>query len=102
MMIGWTTVSSQADAEKLAHGSVMEKLAACAQVDGPIRSFYLWQGEMGADTEYRVAFKFLPENEAKLADWLERNHPYDIPQWITVEAKTVSENYLNWAKKEAS
>jgi len=98
MNIGWTTISSLEEAEKLASEAVNERLAACAEVDGPIRSYYLWQDNLERDEEYRITFKFLAKNAGKFEIWLKEKHPYELPQWITVEAEHVMSEYLQWAK----
>lgn len=96
--VGWTTINNQENAEKLAKSSVEKKLAACAQVEGPIRSFYLWEGELESVQEYRVTFKFAAETAVKLGNWLKENHPYETPQWITVNAQDVSPEYRQWIR----
>jgi tetratricopeptide (TPR) repeat protein len=96
--IGWTTINGQENAEKLARGSVENRLAACAQVEGPIRSFYLWEGELESVQEYRITFKFDSETSAKLGSWLKENHPYETPQWVTVSAQDVSVEYRQWIR----
>lgn len=101
MNIGWTTTSNCEDAEKLAQECVKQRLVACAQVEGPIRSFYSWQGKLENEEEFKVTFKFLAKNTEKLEAWIKENHPYDVPQWITVRADRVLAAYLNWAKESA-
>jgi tetratricopeptide (TPR) repeat protein len=96
--IGWTTINGQENAEKLARGSVEQRLAACAQIEGPIRSFYLWEGELESVQEYRITFKFDSETSVKLGNWLKENHPYETPQWVTVCAQDVSAEYWQWAR----
>jgi tetratricopeptide (TPR) repeat protein len=86
------------NAEKLARGGVEMRLAACAQVDGPIRSFYLWQGALESVEEYRITFKFDSESAVKLGNWLKENHPYETPQWVTVSAQDVSAEYGQWVR----
>lgn len=98
MYIGWTTIATLEEAEKLASEAVNERLAACAQIDGPIRSYYLWQENLERDEEYRITFKFLAKNAGRFEIWLKENHPYELPQWITVEAEHVMAEYLQWAK----
>ncbi len=98
MHIGWTTIATLEEAEKLASEAVNERLAACAQVDGPIRSYYLWQDNLERDEEYRITFKFLARNAGKFEIWLKEKHPYELPQWITVQAEHVISEYLQWAK----
>lgn len=98
MYIGWTTTSTNEDAEKLAQEAVKQRLVACAQVEGPIRSYFLWQEALEQEEEYRVTFKFLARNAGKLEVWLKENHPYEVPQWLSVQAEHVLSEYLQWAK----
>lgn len=102
MFVGWTTTSSREDAERIAEGAVEARLAACCQVDGPIISFYRWEGKVQRDEEFRVTFKFLGDQAESLQAWIQENHPYDTPQWMAVPAERISEKYLIWAEKEAT
>lgn len=96
--IGWTTINGQVNAEKLAKSCIENHLAACAQIEGPIQSFYLWEGELESVQEYRITFKFDSETSVKLGNWLKENHPYETPQWVTVKAQDVSPEYWQWAR----
>lgn len=97
MLVAWTTVTERADAEQLARGAVEQRLAACAQVDGPTTSYYHWEGKMEQSSEYRIWFKCLPTNVAALGNWVHHHHPYSTPQWLVVSAEAVGEKYLSWA-----
>ena len=97
--IGWTTINGKENAEKLARGSVENRLAACVQIEGPISSFYLWDGNLESVDEYRLTFKFDSETASQLESWLKENHPYEIPQWITVNSQDVSAEYWHWARE---
>ena len=46
MIIAWTTTATRSDAERLAEGAVEKRLAACAQIDGPVLSHYHWEGRL--------------------------------------------------------
>ncbi|MCM2275354.1 MAG: divalent-cation tolerance protein CutA [Candidatus Didemnitutus sp.] len=97
MIIAWTTTGQRADAERLARGAVEARLAACAQVEGPLTSFYHFEGKLTQDEEFRVWFKCLPANASALSNWVHARHPYQVPQWIEVSAESVGEKYLSWA-----
>lgn len=99
MSIGWTTTADRESAEKLARDSIELRLAACAQVEGPIRSFYRYDGSLDSAEEYRITFKFISERSAELESWLRTNHPYEIPQWLTVQAHGVLAEYWQWARE---
>jgi len=97
MFVAWTTTSQRADAERLARGAVETRLASCAQIDGPIASFYHWEGRLAQAEEFRVWFKYLPGNASALNAWVHGHHPYATPQWIEVGAENVGEKYLSWS-----
>ena len=101
LMIAWTTVATRADAERLAAGAVAAGLAACVQVDGPLSSFYRWEGELEKSEEFRLTFKCLPGQLSALQQQVLASHPYDTPEWIAVKATAVGEKYLSWAGANA-
>lgn len=98
LFIAWTTTDTQKEADFLAHQSIKLHLAACAQVEGPIESFYHWKGKIERSTEFRITFKVLPPHLTELEHFIDKNHSYKTPQWIVLKETEVSEKYLNWAK----
>lgn len=96
-MVGWTTLDSADSAETLARGAVDAGVAACAQVEGPLRSFYVWKGGVCDDPEWRVTFKFAEARAEALEVWLRGAHPYDTPQWVACRADRVADDYRRWA-----
>jgi periplasmic divalent cation tolerance protein len=94
--IGWTTLPTREDAERLAVMLVERRLAACVQIDGPVESHYHWQGKPCRDTEWRLAVKHLAANATAVEAAVLQNHPYTVPQWIAVDATGVSPAYLAW------
>ena len=80
---------------------VMSELAVCVQVDGAIRSFYRWEGEVTSAKEYRLTIKFLAENTERLEAWINEHHPYEIPEWVTVSADRVHPTYKKWAAADS-
>jgi periplasmic divalent cation tolerance protein len=98
LLIGWTTVSTRPEAEVLARGLVGARLAACAQIDGPLTSVYEWRGRVEQAEEFRLCVKFVPERAAEIEAWLRAHHPYDTPEWVAVRAAQVAEKYLSWAR----
>jgi periplasmic divalent cation tolerance protein len=101
LMIAWTTVASRADAERIAGAAVSSGLAACVQIDGPVRSLYRWEGKLETSDEFRLTFKCMPGQLPALEKHVLGTHPYDTPEWIVVEAAAVGEKYLSWAGANA-
>ena len=102
MMIGWTSVPGQADADLLASEAIERGLAVCAQIEGPITSRYRWNGKMEVAQEFRVMFKYIDERAKPLESFVLSRHPYATPEWVCVKADHVSEKYLSWARSEAT
>lgn len=98
MRIAWTTLPDRDTAEELAAAAVEARLAACAQVEGPIVAYYFWDGVKEKSEEYRVTFKGLPAQIASLEPWVHARHPYQLPEWIVIKTEHVSEKYLSWAR----
>ncbi|AWI10187.1 divalent-cation tolerance protein CutA [Ereboglobus luteus] len=102
LMIGTTTVASRDEADALARGLVESRLAACAQIDGPVTSVYHWQEKLETTAEYRLTIKFLYANATALETWLRAHHPYETPEWVAVRAEIVAEKYLSWARSNST
>ncbi len=102
MFVAFTTVDSPDWAETLAREAVGGRLAACAQVEGPITSHYWWEGKLEKSQEWRVMFKCLPARLEELKKWVLSRHPYDTPEWIAVRAEEVGEKYLSWARSTST
>jgi periplasmic divalent cation tolerance protein len=102
MLIAWTTVPTPAVADQLAAGAVTARLVACVQVDGPITSYYVWDGTQEKAEEYRLTFKALPSQIEALKTWVHKHHPYQVPEWVVVKTEHVSEKYLSWAQAGSS
>jgi len=99
IIIANTTFSNEESALVCSRNLVQKKLVACAQVSGPIRSFYQWESEIHEDHEWRLVLKFSESNESLVRDEVMKNHEYDSPQWIYWSADT-NESYGKWVNAE--
>lgn len=95
-----TTTDSREEAERLAALMVDERLCACAQVEGPINSFYRWQGKVENDVEWRCLFKTKTSLFPEFESILKENHSYDVPQLVAVTITNGSADYLEWLDNE--
>lgn len=94
--IALTTLPSRDEADRLAADAVAAGLAACAQVDGPLRSHYIWEGKVEGEDEFRVTFKYPATKGADLEAWVHARHPYAVPQWLSFEVDHASPGYRAW------
>ena len=93
-----TTFPSLASAEEVIGELFQKKLIACAQIDGPVRSYYRWNGKLNDGEEWRVLLKTTAEKLEELELETRRIHYYDTPQWLVLEAKA-SVEYLKWVNE---
>jgi periplasmic divalent cation tolerance protein len=98
LMIAWTTVGTSDEAERIATDSTLLNETICIQIEGPIRSYYRWQGKPEQAEEYRLTLKCLPAHLDAVSHRVHALHPYSIPQWVVVATTSVSEKYLSWAR----
>ena len=100
LSVGWTTTESREQAEKLATLCVEQKKVACAQISGPIHSIYFWKGEAQKDQEWRLTLKFPTSRTADVTAFLKTHHPYEVPQWMVVDALFAGPEYAQWAGEQ--
>ncbi|MEV4439090.1 divalent-cation tolerance protein CutA [Streptomyces sp. NPDC049577] len=95
-----TTTDSADAARHLAATAVERRLAACAQIDGPVTSVYRWQGAVETATEWRVLYKTPADRYAALEEHIRREHSYDVPEIIVTPVTAGGEDYLAWLRAE--
>ena len=95
------TAPSEEVAEQLGRGAVEQRLAACAQVGGPIMSTYWWEGAVQHAAEWTVVLKTSTRRVDALVDAVREAHPYDTPE-IVVGTLTGDAAYLAWVEAETA
>jgi periplasmic divalent cation tolerance protein len=91
-----TTFPDETVARRCAATLVGERLAACAQVTGPIESTYRWDGQIETATEWYGHFKTTVARASRLRARLREIHPYDTPEIIVVPIVDGDPDYLRW------
>jgi len=89
------TTGSEAEARALAGAVVRERLAACATVL-PVRSVYLWQGDVCDDPEWQLLLKTDLERFADLSARIRELHSYELPEIIAIALAAGLPEYLQW------
>lgn len=90
-----TTFASRAAAEACAARLVHDRLAACVQVDGPLRSTYAWNGSIESAEEWRCTCKTTADAEAACLRAIAAIHDYETPELI-VTTVSASPAYVAW------
>lgn len=97
-----TTTARREEAEQIARALVEERLAACAQVLGPITSIYHWQGDIETSEEWQVWAKSRRDLYDRIEQTIRRLHPYEVPEILAVPVVAGSASYLAWVDKETA
>ena len=95
-----TTTDSRAEAMELSRAAVESRLAACAQVAGPVASMYWWDGALERTEEWLVLLKLPADRYDELAAFITERHSYDEPEIIALPILAGSAAYLNWMREE--
>ena len=95
-----TTTDSRAEAMDLSRSAVEARLAACAQVAGPVASVYWWDEGLERAEEWLVLLKLPADRYEELAAFLAERHSYDEPEIIALPIVAGSAAYLNWMREE--
>ena len=97
-----TTLPQEADAQRVATCVVEERLAACAQVLGPLASTYHWEGKVERAQEWYCHAKTTIDRVAALQKRIQELHPYDVPEIIVVPIVGGEAGYLRWIEETVS
>lgn len=87
------------DAERLARALLDSKLAACINIVDKVESLYFWEGEIKKEQEALMHIKTRASSVSKVIVFLEKEHPYEVPEIIAVPILEGSKAYLDWVKE---
>lgn len=95
-----TTTDSETAAQQLAKTAVEARVAACAQVVGPIRSTYWWEGKVDQAEEWLILYKTAADQTEALQAHILAEHSYDVPEVIVTPLTGGNPAYLRWIDAE--
>jgi periplasmic divalent cation tolerance protein len=99
-LVVYVTVGSVEEGEKLATALVEERLAACVNRVGPIRSTYRWEGKLEHSDEELLIIKTRSDLFDQLKNRVQALHSYSVPEIIALPIVDGSEGYLRWLGEE--
>jgi periplasmic divalent cation tolerance protein len=97
-----TTLPDRKSADKLAETLVAERLAACAQVLGPVSSTYRWESRVERAEEWYCILKTTDQRLPALQKRIRELHPYQVPELIALPITGGEPQYLDWVRTEVS
>jgi periplasmic divalent cation tolerance protein len=90
------TAGDADEAARIGRALVDERLVACANVIGPIRSIYRWQGAVEDAAEHLLLLKARAADVAVLEARVRALHSYDVPEVLALPLRAGSAPYLAW------
>ena len=94
----YSTFGSMGDAERAAEALVREKLAACVNIHGGMRSVYDWKGTVEKEDEVAAFIKTRAALAGRVMARLRELHPYEVPAMLVLPIAGGNEDYLDWAR----
>lgn len=89
-------MGAEQEARSLARRLVDERIAACVNILGPIRSIYRWRDAVEDEAEFLLLIKttsnLLKEAEQRISEL----HSYEVPELLVISPERGSAPYLAW------
>ena len=100
VLFAYCAFPDEPTAARVAELVVRERLAACANILGPMTSIYHWQGELQRERECAVIFKTTPLKKKALTERIRATHPYSVPGLVFLDVTGGWPEYLRWVASE--
>ncbi|HXQ59926.1 MAG TPA: divalent-cation tolerance protein CutA [Acidimicrobiales bacterium] len=94
------TAPSVEEAQSLGRMVVDGRLAACAQVSGPVTSTYRWECDVTSATEWLCTMKTTSYRLEALMAAVRDAHSYAVPEIIAIPVSAGDPDYLTWIDRE--
>ncbi len=94
------TVPDVAVGDRLARALLDERLVACVNQIGPLRSLFRWNGQIDAAEEHLLLLKTRVALFAEVRARIAALHPYAVPEIIALPIVAGAASYLDWIGAE--
>jgi periplasmic divalent cation tolerance protein len=94
----YAVFASAEEAERIGRTVIEERLAACINILGPIRSIYHWNGKLETAEEVAAIFKTHHWKADGLIERIAALHSYDIPCIVSWPIDKILRSYADWVE----
>ena len=94
----YAVFAGTAEAERIGRAMVEERLAACINILGPIRSIYRWHGAVEEAEEVAAIFKTRRDAVDALITRIAALHSYEVPCIVTWPVDKLLVSYADWVE----
>jgi periplasmic divalent cation tolerance protein len=99
-VVVYVTVGSADEGERIASALVEERLAACVNRVGGVRSIYRWEGKIESAEEELLIIKSRRDLFDRLKQRVAEFHSYSVPEIVALPIVDGAEPYLKWLDEE--
>ena len=90
------TCPSQRVANDIAEAAVEQKIAACANVEGPVMATYRWKGVIEQAWEFVLWLKAPEQAFARVEALVKTLHPYEVPAIVAMPCSHAGADFAAW------
>jgi periplasmic divalent cation tolerance protein len=98
-IIVMVTCGNSAEAEAIANELLQERLVACVNIAGRIRSLFHWQGTVARESESLLLMKTQRGRFEQLSRRVKELHSYQVPEVIAMPVIVGNPDYLAWIEE---
>ncbi len=93
------TCASSPEAESISRQLLEERLIACVNIAGRIRSLYRWKGAMARESESLLLMKTRRDLFDRLCERVRELHSYEVPEVVAFPIVAGNPEYLDWIEE---
>lgn len=97
----YAVFADASEAERIGRLIVEERLAACVNILGPVRSIYRWKGAIEITNEVPAIFKTTDGRANKLIERITGLHSYEVPCVVSWAIDKVEASYAQWVEENS-
>lgn len=97
-----TTCPGHGMAAEIATAVIEQRLAACVNSIGGLRSWFRWKGRLEQDEEVMLLIKTTQARFAELETAIRGLHPAEVPEIIAIPIQAGSAAYLGWLSENTT
>ncbi|MEL6258169.1 MAG: divalent-cation tolerance protein CutA [Pseudomonadota bacterium] len=91
---------SETTGQSIAEAAISAKLAACANLEGPVASIYPWKGEIVREDEWILWLKTAANAWDPLEALIKTVHPYEVPAILGFDSVQAHAPFAAWITNE--
>ena len=100
LVLVYITAASRAEARRLGHALLSERLVACVNLIGPIESHYWWLGRLETSSEWMLLAKTRAALAKVVITRVKELHSYKTPCVVTLPLQNGNQDFLKWIAAE--